>query len=246
MDIFLFLYIENERQATMKKFDESDKDVEFYAIFKRFTDEVVSEKGQELDRRLRTIAILAALIGCQGKAAYREILEENIEICVSPQEIKEILYQSAAYLGYGRMKEFLDITDDVMEEKKITYAHSCEGEISDNNERIARGAELQARIFGEHMLNAWKKGHINRWLASNCFGDYYTRSGLDLREREMITFCFLMAQGGCEKQLIAHAGGNMNIGNSREFLITVVSQCLPYIGYPRSLNAIECIDNASK
>lgn len=60
--------------------------------------------------------------------------------------------------------------------------------------------------------------------------------------REMITFCFLAAQGGCEPQLKAHAQGNINIGNSKDFLIKVVSACLPYIGYPRSLNAISCIN----
>ena len=67
------------------------------------------------------------------------------------------------------------------------------------------------------MKEAWKNGHINRWLASNCFGDYYTRTGLDLAQREMITFCVLMAQGGCEPQLIAHAKGNMNLGNDKAF-----------------------------
>lgn len=60
----------------------------------------------------------------------------------------------------------------------------------------------------------------------------------------MITFCFLAAQGGCEPQLMAHATGNMNLGNDKDFLIRVVSQCLPYIGYPRSLNAITCINKA--
>ena len=53
-----------------------------------------------------------------------------------------------------------------------------------------------------------------------------------------------MAQGGCEPQLIAHAKGNINLGNDKELLIRVVSQCLPYIGYPRSLNAISCINKA--
>ena len=103
----------------------------------------------------------------------------------------------------------------------------------------------QADIFGAHMKEAWKAGHINRWLAANCFGDYYTRTGLDLKQREMITFCFLAAQGGCEPQLIAHAKGNMNLGNDKGFLIRVVSQCLPYIGYPRSLNAITCVNKAA-
>ena len=96
------------------------------------------------------------------------------------------------------------------------------------------------------MLEAWKQGTINRWLADNCFGDYYTRGGLYLKQREMITFCYLAAQGGCEPQLIAHAKGNMNLGNSGEFLTKVVCQCLPYIGYPRSLNAISCIQKATE
>ena len=61
--------------------------------------------------------------------------------------------------------------------------------------RLEKGAQAQADIFGPQMLEAWKTGHINRWLAANCFGDYYTRTGLDLKQREMITFCFLAAPG---------------------------------------------------
>ena len=84
------------------------------------------------------------------------------------------------------------------------------------------------------------------WLAENCFGDYYTRTGLTLAQREMITFCFLLAQGGCEPQLTAHAKGNMNLGNDAQFLQRVVAQCLPYVGFPRSLNAMACIGKASE
>ena len=87
--------------------------------------------------------------------------------------------------------------------------------------------------------------HINRWLSGNCFGDYYTRTGLDYGQREMITFCFLAAQGGCEPQLISHAAGNMKVGNDKAFLIKIISQCLPYIGYPRSLNALRCVNEAA-
>jgi 4-carboxymuconolactone decarboxylase len=47
----------------------------------------------------------------------------------------------------------------------------------------------------------------------------------------MITFCFLAAQGGCEPQLTSHAAGNMKVGNDKAFLIKIISQCLPYIGY---------------
>ena len=90
-----------------------------------------------------------------------------------------------------------------------------------------------------------KTRHINKWLAGNCFGDYYTRGGLDTRRREMITLCFLAAQGGCEPQLTSHAVANMRVGNDERFLIAVVSQCTPYIGYPRTLNALRCIADAA-
>ncbi len=62
----------------------------------------------------------------------------------------------------------------------------------------------------------------------------------------MITFCFLAAQGGCEPQLASHAAANMRVGNDKAFLITVVSQCLPFIGYPRSLNALRCVNEAAR
>lgn len=104
----------------------------------------------------------------------------------------------------------------------------------------------QVAIFGDGMNEAWKAGHMNRWLAANCFGDYYTRTGLSLAQREMITFCFLAAQGGAEPQLAAHVKGNLNLGNDKDFLVRVVSQCVPYIGYPRSLNAINCIKNVEE
>ena len=99
------------------------------------------------------------------------------------------------------------------------------------------------------MKNFYQSGdkdsqHINYWLTDNCFGDYYTRNGLDYNQREMITFCFLAAQGGCEAQLISHASANIRIGNDKDFLIQVISQCLPFIGYPRSLNALPCVKEA--
>ena len=219
---------------------------EFYERFDRFAfDEVVNEEGQQLDDKTRYTAVLATLIGCGGLDAYREILPKAIESGVTPVMAREIVYQAADYLGYGRMLPFLKETDAVFESLGVSLPLPSQATTTTEN-RLEKGIDAQAEIFGEHMREAWKQGHINRWLADNCFGDYYTRTGLDLREREMITFCFLMAQGGCEPQLTAHAKGNINLGNDAVFLTKVVSQCLPYIGYPRSLNAINCIKQAEK
>ena len=228
----------------MKNYRETDP--EFAERFEQFAfDEVVNEPGQQLDEVTRHMAILATLLGCQGTEAFRLELPCALDAGITPVMAKEIVYQAVDYLGIGRVLPFLDITNEVLSSRGV--ALPLEGQCTTTMEdRLEKGAQAQADIFGPHMLEAWKTGHINRWLAANCFGDYYTRTGLTLAQREMITFCFLAAQGGCEPQLTAHAKGNMNLGNDKAFLIRVVSQCLPYIGYPRSLNAITCVNQAAE
>jgi 4-carboxymuconolactone decarboxylase len=48
----------------------------------------------------------------------------------------------------------------------------------------------------------------------------------------------LVSLGGCEPQVKGHVAANLNVGNDRARLIDVVTPLLPYIGYPRSLNAL--------
>lgn len=219
-------------------------DPEFYERFAYFAfEEVVKEENQQLDETTRYMAILAALIGCGGEEAYKQMLPKALENGVTPIMAKEIVYQATDYLGYGRMLPFLNAANEILIGRGVKLPLDGQATTTLDN-RLEQGIEAQAEIFGEHMKEAWKAGHINRWLAANCFGDYYTRNGLTLAERELITFCFLMAQGGCEPQLTAHAKGNIHMGNDKDFLIRVVSQCLPYIGYPRSLNAVSCINKA--
>ena len=84
--------------------------------------------------------------------------------------------------------------------------------------------------------------HIQRYLSADCFGDYYTRGGLDVKTRELLTFSMLVSLGGCEAQVKGHIQGNANVGNGKATLLAVVTQLLPYIGYPRTLNAIACLN----
>ena len=220
-------------------------DPEFVARLEHFAaQEVVHEDGQQLPEHTRYLAILAVLIGCQGLEVFRAVLPRALDAGVTPVMAKELAYQATDYVGIGRSVPFIAAVNAELEKRGIPLP--LEGQATTTLEdRLEKGVDAQAAIFGDGMREAWKTGHINRWLAANCFGDYYTRTGLDLAQREMITFCFLMAQGGCEPQLTAHAKGNMNVGNDADFLRRVVSQCLPYIGYPRSLNAISCVNKAA-
>lgn len=224
-------------------------DPEFMERFENFAFDEVVRQGN-LDDKTRFLAILSTLLGCQGVDAFRDMVPAALNFGVSPVEIKETVYQAVAYLGIGRVLPFLKAVNEVFTAQGI--ALPLEGQASTTTEtRREAGTQAQVDIFGEHMQDFWCSGpeesrHINLWLAGNCFGDYYTRNGLDYPQREMITFCFLAAQGGCEPQLTSHAAANMKLGNGKQFLIDVISQCLPYIGYPRSLNALSCVNAAAE
>ena len=230
-------------------------DPEFIERFDNFAfDEVINmplAEGQErMDDRTRFMAYLATLLGCQGIEEFRAILQAALNMGVTPVEVKEIVYQAVAYLGIGRVFPFLKATNEILEEQGVKLP--LEGQATTTTEnRREMGTQAQVDIFGEGMRDFWQSGpeeskHINYWLADNCFGDYYTRTGLDYRQREMITFCYIVAQGGCESQLLGHAKANMNVGNDKAFLIQLISQCVPFIGYPRTLNALAVINKAAE
>lgn len=226
----------------------SGTDPEFIQIFESFAFDEVIHQGN-LDDRTRFMAILAALLGCQGLEEFKMMLPAALNMGVTPVEVKEIVYQSAAYLGIGRVFPFLKAVNEELTSRGISLP--LEGQSTTTPEtRLTAGNQVQVDIFGEGMRDFQNSGpeesrHINKWLADNCFGDYYTRTGLDNKQREMITFCFLAAQGGCEPQLTSHAAANLRIGNGKDFLIQIISQCLPYLGYPRSLNALRCVNDAA-
>ena len=239
----------DKKISSLDSLDLINTDPDFMKIFNNFAfGEVI--KQVDLDDRIRFMAILSALIGCQGIEEYKIMLISALEAQITPIEIKEIVYQGAAYLGIGRVLPFLKATNEILRKRGIELPLESQSTTTKENRR-EKGSQVQVDIFGEHMKDFWKSGpeeskHINYWLAANCFGDYYTRRSLDYKEREMITFCFLSAQGGCEPQLVSHAAANMKIGNDKEFLIKIISHCLPYIGYPRSLNALNCVNEAEK
>ena len=63
--------------------------------------------------------------------------------------------------------------------------------------------------------------------------------------RELLTLSMLVSLGGCEAQVKGHVAANLNVGNDRALLIDVLTQLLPFIGYPGTLNALRAIDEVA-
>ncbi|RYQ06390.1 carboxymuconolactone decarboxylase family protein [Bifidobacterium pseudolongum] len=207
--------------------------------------EVAQDPDTALDPQTRYLAILATLLGCQGTDEFRIQLVRALDAGLTPVQVKETVYQAVDYLGIGRVRPFLGITNEVLEARGVGLPLPDQSTTTPEN-RLEAGNAKQVELFGEGMDKSYERSKINYWLADNCFGDYYTRTGLDNAQREMITFCYLAAQGGVEPQLLAHAKANIGIGNSADVLRKVVLQCLPYIGYPRTLNALSTVGEAEQ
>lgn len=95
-------------------------------------------------------------------------------------------------------------------------------------------------IGGENVIKSLEKvaPDVGRFIIEFAFGDIYTRGELSLQEREMITITSLLTSGGCEPQLEVHINGALNVGISPKKITETFIQCIPYVGFPKVLNAI--------
>jgi len=210
-------------------------------------DEVL--KDTVLDTRTRLMVQLAAMIGCQAVGEYRIMLGAALHAGVTPVEAKEIVYQAVPYVGMAKVFDFLAVTNEVLRSKGVELP--LPGQSTTNPDtRFEKGLAIQKQIFGDRIDQMYAQSpedelHIQRHLSANCFGDYYTRTGLDVKTRELLTFSMLAALGGCEPQLLGHVAANLAVGNDRRVLLGTITQLLPFIGYPRTLNAIRIINDGT-
>jgi 4-carboxymuconolactone decarboxylase len=210
-------------------------------------DEVLKESV--LDTRTRLMVQIAAIIACHAVNEYRVMLGGALNAGVTPVEVKEIVYQAVPYVGIARVFDFLNVTNEELRARGI--ALPLKGQSTTTTEtRFEKGLGVQRGIFGDRIDRMHKEAppdqrHIQRFLTANCFGDYYTRTGLELKIRELLTLSMLASLGGCESQIEGHVAANLAVGNDRAVLVSTITQLLPFIGYPRSLNALRVINEGT-
>jgi 4-carboxymuconolactone decarboxylase len=190
------------------------------------------------------------MIAAQAVSEYRAMLGAALTVGVTPVEVKEIVYQAVPYVGMAKVFDFLHATNQVFTERGVELP--LPGQSTTTPElRLAKGRAVQEQVVGVDAVAAMYANapddelHIQHWLSANCFGDHLTRTGLDLPTRELVTFAFLVSLGGCEPQVKGHVSGNLRVGNNRARLIDVLSQLLPFIGYPRTLNGLRTVDEVT-
>lgn len=234
-----------EKVLAYHESDLNETDPEFMEIFNNFLFDEVQQNTQ-LPERSQILITMATLITSQSKKQYEIAIEAAINLAVKPIEIKEVLYQTAPYVGFAKVYDFLDITNQIFDEKGIDVPLPGQSTTNRNN-RKERGFEIQKSYFGDFIeqfneQTPQDQKHFNEFLKGYCFGDFYTRTGLDDQDRELITFSILSSLGGCENQLRSHVQANISLGNDKATLINALTVLLPFIGFPRTLNALSIIN----
>ena len=233
--------------SLFEKFDTFERnDPEFHEIFKNFAFGEVFENSN-LTEKESILVILASLIACQSPKAFKKILFSALDNDITPIEVKELLYQSVPYVGFGRAHNFFGVVTKVFDKKGIGYPLPPQSNTNAEN-RYEKGRELQDKFFGKENIQMMNdqtpkdQQHFNKFLEGYCFGDFYTRDGLNDSQRELITFVFIASLGGCENQLRGHTQGNLSVGNTKEKLISAITVIMPHIGFPRTLNALAIVN----
>jgi 4-carboxymuconolactone decarboxylase len=225
-------------------------DPELIEIFDNFAfDEVLVHS--RLDTQARLMVQLAALIAVGAVTEFRVMLGGALAVGVTPGEAKEIVYQAVPYVGMGRVIDFVHATNDVLAVDGVELPLPGQSTTTGDN-RAAIGRAVQEEIVGADRVAAMYSGaaddelHFQQFLSANCFGDHLARGGIDLPTRELLTFAMLISLGGADPQAKGHVAANLKVGNSREQLLDVITVLVPFIGYPRSLNALAAVNEITR
>jgi len=113
-------------------------------------------------------------------------------------------------------------------------------------DRWTRGEALFRKVDGDrvadNLLEAYNEvaPDFARYLVEFAFGEIYAREG-DLRHRELVAISSLATMGGCDAQLETHVHGAFSVGLTKDEIIECVMTLIPYIGFPKALNAMAVV-----
>lgn len=114
-----------------------------------------------------------------------------------------------------------------------------------NDELLAKGREIQAKLWpqvAKGPTGAFPAAKLApdfyRYVAETAFGMIWSRPGLALRDRSLVTVAQLAALGRTD-ELRAHLMGARNLGITREELVEVLMQTAVYAGVPAANDALK-------
>lgn len=190
-------------------------------------------------RELITVTVLATLTTLNQFKAHTHAA---LKVGVTPVELREAVYQLAPFIGFPRTLNAVAALNEVFDALGVPLP--LPPQTTTDTDRYARGRSIQEPLYGteiaDELADEPLAGVMPRFLTEFLFGDLYSRTGLDLRTRELLVLCAL-ATLGLERQLRPHVTGAIKAGSSRDTVLAARIHCFPYIGFPNAMNAIRVV-----
>ena len=219
-------------------------DPEMMAILQKYIFGEVFTVG-ELDNKTREMITVTTLAVQQTLPQLKAHINAALNVGVTPVELRETIYQCAPFIGFPKTLNALEVLNQVFKERNIKTPLDSTATVKEED-RFEKGAAIQTPLYGDEIKKSLEGlpqdmgADVARFLTEVCFGDFYTRKGLDLKTRELLVISLLVTTGNTGT-LKSHIKGNLKAGNSKETITAAIIQCLPYVGFPNTIAALKAL-----
>ena len=216
-------------------------DPEMMAILQKYIFGEVFTVG-ELDIKTREMLTVTSLAVQQTLPQLKAHINAALNVGVEPVELREAIYQLAPFIGFPKTLNALNILNEVFKERGVKTPLKSTVTVSEE-ERFIKGEAIQKPLYGQEIEESLKGlpenmgANVSKFLTEVCFGDFYSRDGLDLKTRELLVISILVTTGDTAV-LKSHIKGNLKAGSTKETITAAIIQCLPYVGFPNTLAAL--------
>ena len=219
-------------------------DAEMMAILQKYIFGEVFTVG-ELDMKTREMITVVSLSTQQTLPQLKAHINAALNVGVSPVELREAIYQCAPFIGFPKTLNAITVLNEVFKERGIQTPLESTMTVKEQD-RFKEGYKIQNELYGDEILQSMKGlpdnmgEDVARMLTEVCFGDFYTRKGLDVKTRELLVLSILVTTGDIQT-LKSHIVGNMKVGNDAKTIAAVIIQVMPYTGFPKALAALKTL-----
>ncbi len=222
----------------------SGDDPEMMAILQKYIFGEVFTVG-ELDMKTREMITVTSLAVQQTLPQLKAHINAALNVGVTPIELREAIYQCAPFIGFPKTLNALGVLNEVFKERGIKTPLKSTATTDESN-RFEKGLAIQKPLYGDEIQESMKGlpenmgQDVSTFLTEVCFGDFYTREGIDIKTRELLVISILVTTGNTSV-LTSHIKGNLKLGSSKETITAAIIQCLPYVGFPNTLASLRTL-----
>lgn len=208
--------------------------------------------NEALNSRQKAIIPIAAFTASGNLDKLKPSLHQGLDAGLTISEIKEILVQLYAYVGFPRSLNGLSTFMSVLEERGKKGIKDEPGRESSpmpsGKDSLVFGTENQTKLIGQPVtgpLYAFAPA-IDRFLKTHLFGDIFQRDVLTWQDRELATVAALASIEGVNPQLQGHMVIGRHNGLTTEQLREMVEVLRVKCGPKVADNAGEILDQVLK